>query len=120
MYSKIRIAILALGILFPVLSDAQTNRIAPATPYFFYSTENDLQVYPNPVTGSMHIIMDELSPADIQVEVIDMNGNVARKYQYESGSDLLEVNMNRLHAGLYSVRVFGKGIASHNLKIVKE
>jgi len=80
---------------------------------------NDLLVYPNPVYNNMRIVLPIVPYAPVNVYVIDMNGNVDRIYQYAAGTYNLDVDMSSLPAGLYSVRVSGKGIDDHNLKIVK-
>jgi Secretion system C-terminal sorting domain len=142
MKRKLQSLVLALVILIPALSIAQNDatstiarynegitapvkeitfrQSARAMPNFFNSTENDLPVYPIPATSTIRVVMNELAPGDIHADVLDLNGNVVRTYKYVSGSDLLEVNISGLPGGIYSVRVYGKDIASHNLKIVKQ
>ena len=55
----------------------------------------------------------------MNVDVIDMNGQIVRNYTYAAGTYNIDVDMSRLPAGLYSVRVSGDSIADHNLKVVK-
>ncbi len=81
---------------------------------------NQLTVYPNPVVSNTKIILDQASAGNVNVNIIDMNGQVVRTYQYAQGSYSLDVDMSKLPAGLYSVRVSGKGMADHNLKVVKD
>ena len=115
------IALVTSGILCSVVSQAQTtlygmsNRGTVIT--YAY---NDLQVYPNPVLDNTYIILTALPVSTVFVDVIDMNGNVARTYQYVAGTYKLDVDMSRLPTGLYSVRVHGKDVGFHNLTVVKQ
>lgn len=84
---------------------------------YFETVTDDLFVYPNPTVGVTHIILHEPSPANVFIVVLDMNGNIVRTYQYGPGSYDIQVAMNPLPAGLYSVRVYGPGISFHNQKV---
>jgi len=81
---------------------------------------NDLLVYPNPTTSQTHIVMPLVIQAPVSVYIIDMNGNMVRTYQYAPGSNVLDVDMGSLTQGIYSVRLSGKYITDHNLRVVKE
>ena len=81
---------------------------------------NDLLVYPNPVESNTRIVLPIASIGNVTVDVIDMNGNANRTYVYAPGSYDLDVDMSRLPAGIYSVRVTGKGVGFYNLKVVKQ
>ena len=98
----------------------------PAMPSGVYNTFgirdgiNDLLVYPNPVVSSTKVVLNEASMENVYVYVIDMNGRIDRSYQYIPGSNVLDVDMSTLPIGLYSLRVWGKGIGSHNIEVVKQ
>ena len=86
----------------------------------FFGPVNDLLVYPNPVISNTRIVLNTLPASDVHVDIIDMNGNLVRSYKYIPGTYNLDVDMSRLPLGLYSVRVYGKDIDFHNLKVVKQ
>ncbi len=81
---------------------------------------NALLVYPNPVVGNTRIALPAPSIGNVSVKVVDMNGNITRSYEYAPGTSVMEVDMNRLPAGIYSVRVYGTGLDNYNLKVVKQ
>ncbi len=81
---------------------------------------NDLLVYPNPVVSSTRIALDQVPGSNVFVDIVDLNGVVNRTFQYSPGSYQLDVDMSNLPTGIYSVRVSGRDIGYHNLKIVKE
>ena len=104
------------------VKDAVIQKAASAssTGFATYSVRgNDLLVYPNPVENSTRIVLDQSPTSPVNVDVIDMNGQVVRNYSYAAGTYNIDVDMSRLPAGLYSVRVSGDSIADHNLKVVK-
>jgi len=81
---------------------------------------SDLFVYPNPVVDVTHIVLPEASSDVVTIYVIDMNGRVDNTYQYAPGSNQLDVDMNILPPGIYSLRVFDPSSGSYNLKVVKQ
>jgi type IX secretion system substrate protein len=83
-------------------------------------SQNDLLVYPNPVISQTRIVLPEASAAPVFVDIVDLNGNVVRTYRYEPGIYNLDVDMSRLPAGLYSLRVSGKYISDYREKVIKE
>ncbi len=80
---------------------------------------NDLFVYPNPAISTARIMLPFASEGKVTVNIIDMNGTITRTYRYEPRSYQLDVDMSTLPMGVYSVRVSGKGIGEHNLRIEK-
>lgn len=84
-----------------------------------YVGNDDLLVYPNPAVSNARIILPVASEGKVTVNVIDMNGNLMRSYKYEPRSYRLDVDMSQLPVGVYSVRVSGKGVGEHSLKIEK-
>ena len=83
-------------------------------------SQNDLLVYPNPVISQTRIVLQGRSAAPVFVDVVDLNGNLVRTCRYEPGTYNLDVDMSRLPAGLYSLRVFGNYISDYYEKVVKE
>ncbi|MBC7554941.1 MAG: DUF4394 domain-containing protein, partial [Taibaiella sp.] len=70
---------------------------------------SNLVVYPNPVVSQTKITLPLPSKGAVNVNVVDFNGNVVRKYSYNAGSATLDLDMSRLPAGIYSVRVQQQG-----------
>jgi hypothetical protein len=85
-----------------------------------YVGVNDLLVYPNPVSNNTNIALPVTLQVPVFVQIIDLNGNLARSYEYPAGSNLLKVDMSTLPIGLYSVRVRGKYLGTHNIAVVKQ
>lgn len=81
---------------------------------------NTMLVYPNPVLSNTHIILPNQPKAQVSVDIIDLNGRVARSYSYAPGTYSLDVDMSTLPSGIYSLRVYGADVAYRNVKIVKE
>lgn len=81
---------------------------------------NDLRVYPNPVAGNTRIVLPQASSYWVYVSVTDMNGVLTRSFQYQPGTCELNVDMSRLPAGSYCVRVVGYEVGFHNLRVLKE
>ena len=98
----------------------QTGYTGPTAVTGVSGIGNDILLYPNPVENQARIVLPQASIGTVTVDVIDLNGNVTRSYSYAPGSYQLDVDMSRLPAGMYSVRVFGKGVVYHNIKVIKE
>jgi hypothetical protein len=80
----------------------------------------NLLVYPNPATSGTRVVLPAPAIGTAYVDVIDLNGNVDRSYQYAPGSYELDVDISNLPVSIYSVRVYGTGIGFYNLKVVKQ
>jgi hypothetical protein len=139
MKSKLLLAALVSGVLFSAVSYSQadlpgninandttyTTDTTPAerlmaVPVIPVDGDNDLLVYPNPVTSTTRVVLDEVPFSIVNVDVIDMNGRIDRSFQYAPGTYFLDVDLTNLPLGLYSVRVSGRDIGYHNLKVIKE
>ncbi len=79
-----------------------------------------LLVYPNPTFGNARVVLPSSSVGTVYVDVVSLNGNVLRSYQYVPGSYLLNVDLSTLPASLYSVRVHGDDVGFYNLKVLKQ
>lgn len=82
-------------------------------------TNNDLIIYPNPVTSNARILLPAAATSNVFVDVIDMNGRVMRSFEFGKGTFQLDMDMSALPIGLYSVRVAQAGMPLENLKVVK-
>jgi hypothetical protein len=82
-------------------------------------TDNNLLLYPNPVTSNARIILPAAAANNVFVDIIDMNGRIMRSYEFGKGTFQLDMDMSILPVGLYSVRVAQAGMPLDNLKVVK-
>ncbi len=78
-----------------------------------------VSLYPNPVIGSTRIVLNTVTLSPVAVDVVDMNGNRVRSYDFAAGIYNLDIDMSSLPPALYSVRVYGKDVPMQNLKVVK-
>jgi hypothetical protein len=80
-----------------------------------FSTTLELHVYPNPTSGVLKIVSDEVME---QVEIMDVTGKVvfSEKLKVKSG----KLDLNYLESGVYYLRVlYANGSTSHQ-RIVKQ
>jgi hypothetical protein len=91
----------------------QITNIYPA------AVANDMQVYPNPTVNNAKIQLGKPATGNVDVQVVDLNGNIVKRFSYGQGNELLDIDLTNMPAGLYSLRVSGKDMAYHTLKIVK-
>jgi len=82
--------------------------------------DDDLLVYPNPAVSATRIVLNNVPGSAVYVEVIDMNGEIDRSFEYSPGSYFLDVDLSNLPDGMYSVRVSGSDVGYHNLKVIKQ
>ncbi len=116
------VAVGRLGYGTPV-KDAVMRNSSSAMPTGFATitaATNSLLVYPNPVVSNARIVLPAPSIGKVSAMVIDMNGSVLRQYSYAPGTSIVDVDMSKLPAGIYSVRVSGDAAAPYNLKVVKQ
>jgi hypothetical protein len=78
-----------------------------------------LLVYPNPTHSNARVVLPQPSVATVYVDVVSLNGNVARSYQYPPGSYLLDVDLSTLPSSMYSVRVYGNSVGFYNIRVLK-
>jgi Secretion system C-terminal sorting domain len=111
-----------LGYGTPVKDAVMRNSSSANTTGFatIAAATNSLLVYPNPVVSSARIALPAPSVGKVSAMVIDMNGSVLRKFSFAPGTSVLDVDMSKLPAGMYSVRVSGDAAAPYNLKVVKQ
>lgn len=109
-----------IGYGTPVKDAVLRNSTAAPTRVIASNVPNALPVYPNPVVNNTHVLLPTPSIDVVSVKVIDMNGVTTRSYEYPAGTTSMDVDMMRLPAGIYSVRISGKGMENYNLKVVKQ
>ena len=79
-----------------------SNAVGTATP-----TANDFMVYPNPSEGRFDVtFLGRWSPA-MEVEVLDLSGNVVYRTQAEASN--FSLDLSGLAAGLYVLRISSEG-----------
>lgn len=104
----------------PVKDVTMRRSTAPTGIAGVNGTVNNLLAYPNPVINSTRIVLNEIPQNTVSVEVVDMNGNLVRNYNYAAGTTQLDVDMSRLSTGMYNARVISNGLTTQSIKIVKE
>jgi hypothetical protein len=70
-------------------------------------TINKPYVYPNPSNGTFHIDMEVQAAQDINIEVVDMIGNVVYNEQMHnvSGKFSKEIKLLNVSAGIYFLKL---------------
>lgn len=82
------------------------------------SLENNVQIYPNPVSESLTIEMTTPSPGFVTVELIDMNGNIVLTRQTKVIYKMTErFDMSLLPQGNYIARVRHNGAKDLTRKV---
>jgi hypothetical protein len=107
-------------------ADAKQDFVNTATA----STENDFgaagnagggqaQMYPNPATYQTRVVLGHTAQAPVVAELVDMNGRLASRTSFPAGREVLNLDVSRVPAGLYVVRVFEGNILTHQLRLVR-
>ncbi|MBA3828844.1 MAG: DUF4394 domain-containing protein [Taibaiella sp.] len=84
----------------------------------YANTATTVFVYPNPVSSQARIVLSSPATSNVFVDVIDMNGRVARSYEYSVGSYQLDLDMSTVPVGLYNVRI-QTNTTLQNVKVIK-
>ena len=96
-------------------------------PVTFYTTEggavNDpagerlaVSVYPNPATNQVTVSVEGIG-GKAEVRVVDMSGRTVISSSLDDNS--VQLNVSRLAAGTYFIRIYGEGVSSVRKLIVK-
>ncbi|GAA4460351.1 hypothetical protein GCM10023093_02830 [Nemorincola caseinilytica] len=94
--------------------------LPPSTIVPYAAGGNKLLVYPNPVLSDTRIMLNEQPTGIVQASVLGMTGRIEATYKYAPGTRVLYLDMSTLPVGLYNVQVSGAGIATTNLRVVKQ
>jgi len=64
-------------------------------------------VYPNPSTGLVHVEIELISDADLQIEVMTVSGQVvhAEKFSEKAGHYVHSLDLGNLASGMYMIRL---------------
>lgn len=90
-----------------------------------YPTVNDdftLYSYPNPFGESTQIIYSLPQAGNVYIEILDMKGNIIRKYDFpnqSAGNHVLDFNGKELHTGNYYCRFYASGETISVIKVIK-
>lgn len=64
----------------------------------------DLEVFPNPATTFLQVTTTNLNK-DKRVDIMTMNGQVIQQFEWQEGDSKLQLMVDHLPAGIYSLRV---------------
>lgn len=79
-------------------------------------TENELQIYPNPVTEGRLTIKSGESFHLIQI--LNITGKIVFSQEYPSGTNSEVIELTNLEKGMYLVRIGFAGNTNHTAKII--
>lgn len=66
---------------------------------------NPANLYPNPATDMLNVILGELESQDIKVSISDINGNELLNYNTFLNGHLLKVDCSKLNSGIYHINI---------------
>lgn len=69
----------------------------------------NLNVYPNPVSDNLTLTFDNKNPANVNLQIIGLDGKVVKStpYNAHTGMNTLQLNMANIPTGIYLVRMTG-------------
>jgi hypothetical protein len=71
--------------------------------------DHSYSVYPNPATGSFHVVLDNPGSENATVEICDMTGRILRKHDLGNGEINTVLDISGFNTGVYSVKtILGK------------
>ncbi|HXB11634.1 MAG TPA: T9SS type A sorting domain-containing protein, partial [Bacteroidia bacterium] len=88
----------------------------------FLSTENDIVIFPNPVTTDINLAYNSTKANAMMLRVVDITGKVMRSFTFNlsPGNNNLQINTNDLAPGLYILQAdFASGNTFYK-KFIKE
>lgn len=77
------------------------------------------QMYPNPATYQTRVVLNSVSQLPIVAELVDMNGRLASRTAFPAGREVLNLDVSRVPAGVYAVRIFEGSTLTHQLRLVR-
>jgi hypothetical protein len=105
-----------------VESNPTINKPADQTTVTAAVTNNDIKVYPNPVTEFVKVDFTANQTENVVLKVIDNNGRLVKQIQEEvsTGTTTLSIEMKDLANGTYVLQVYQSGKSVLNKQIVKQ
>jgi len=81
----------------------------------------EMTVYPQPTADKMYIDMDLEEPSDVQLEYIDMSGQVVKTSEHKNvRSQTIEENVQTIQTGSYIIKLTTKnGIKTTKVMVIK-
>jgi hypothetical protein len=76
-----------------------------------------LEVFPNPTSGELNMVLDNTLPADIQI--FDVNGQLMQQYRQQQGPNV-RLSTAGLNAGVYFIMAKQKEAAYVQKFVVKK
>lgn len=70
-----------------------------------YSNDNQVVFYPNPTQNNLHISIGNLNSEKINLQIIDWLGKIVLEKEFNSTSNLLNINVSTLAKGMYMARI---------------
>ncbi len=67
----------------------------------------DLSIYPNPSSDILNVLISTVGENEFQLKLFDMLGKVVYETHSISNKQILNININELPPGLYSIQVIG-------------
>jgi Secretion system C-terminal sorting domain/Fibronectin type III domain len=78
----------------------------------------EFQLYPNPATSGVTIVLDEAAKEDIQLQIINSTGQIVKTSTINSSSQFVRLDVSELSKGIYFIKLTGsKGVNSVKLII---
>jgi hypothetical protein len=83
---------------------------------------NSILVYPNPTHSNISVTFTATSTQQTTLKVLDMTGRIVKMIQAttQEGTNILDVNLNELAAGMYTLHLFENNKLTHISKIQKQ
>lgn len=80
----------------------------------------EFSLYPNPVnSGALYVNFERTIAAPLQVDIVDMLGNIVKSHQYKMPSASLSLDVNDLPKGIYLISVLYNQ-ERNTLRFIKE
>jgi hypothetical protein len=76
-------------------------------------------VFPNPVINSASIVLNYTPLSRINIDLVDFNGQLRRKYVFNPGNHAMSIDVSDLDKGFYVLRVREQNILVDIVKLVK-
>ena len=78
-------------------------------------------VFPNPTQDLLTVQLGEqVSSGRVTLEILDLNGKITQRQNLDAGTTQAEVQVDKLPAGMYYLRIFNEGQAGEMLKFSKQ
>ncbi|MEL6865975.1 MAG: cadherin-like domain-containing protein, partial [Bacteroidota bacterium] len=77
-----------------------------------------IQVFPNPTDKQLTVLFDEVAQGDLNLRLINVQGQLARELNYSQASNRIQVNISDLASGVYVLQLsFGQATVTKKVTI---